>query len=264
MIRSATAALAALLFAALPAAAADYAKPGPFEIDNWDAGPCTIFAPLQLGEGGRKHPVILWGNGTGAQPVSYVAILRHWASHGFTVIAAKTGQAGSGREMLDCLNRAQAAAKTAEARTAYAQRADFSKVGASGHSQGAWGALRTLTDPRIAATAPIQPGGSSMARADPNAKPSPMFLISGSADNVAPPRTQSLIFGVTDAPAFWGTLEGAGHFSPIQDPRRFLEPTTAWFAWKLQGDQEAGKMFVGEACGLCRAREWRIERRNGG
>ena len=27
----------------------------------------------------------------------------------------------------------------------------------------------------------------------------------------------------------------------------------AWLAWQLRGDQEAGRLFTGENCGLCEA-----------
>src|SRR5688500_20303758 len=49
---------------------------------------CTIHRPSTLGQNGVTHPVILWGNGTGATPSTYSALLSHWASHGFIVAAA--------------------------------------------------------------------------------------------------------------------------------------------------------------------------------
>ena len=50
----------------------------------------------------------------------------------------------------------------------------------------------------------------------------------------------------------------------------FLEPNggaaaevgVAWLEWQLRGDQEAGKLFTGEDCGLCADDRWKLERKN--
>src|ERR1043165_5002184 len=77
-------------------AVTDYAAPGPFKVTSKEEGPdCTVFRPETLGEGGLKHPIILWGNGTRSRVPAYTPMLSHWASQGFVVAAANTNSAGS-------------------------------------------------------------------------------------------------------------------------------------------------------------------------
>src|SRR5688500_15778664 len=57
-----------------------------------EAGPdrvYTLFRPEQLGPGGVRNPIVVWGNGGGTTP-SFYTTLPHLASHGFVVIAANT------------------------------------------------------------------------------------------------------------------------------------------------------------------------------
>jgi dienelactone hydrolase len=41
----------------------------------------------------------------------------------------------------------------------------------------------------------------------------------------------------------------------------FARVVGTWLKWQLKGDQIAGKMFVGSACGLCTDPKWTIERK---
>jgi alpha-beta hydrolase superfamily lysophospholipase len=236
---------------------ADPAQPGPHAVKDRDEGSCTVFAPVTL-EG--RHPVILWGNGTNAPIVAYAPLLRHWASHGFVVAAAKSGQAGSGRDMLGCLDRLTQ--RNGEEGGFYSGRLDLSKVGASGHSQGGAGALNAGRDPRIAATAPIQPAGGMMRPEASEAQHAPMLLLSGGADRVASPeRAQAPVFEGARVPVVWATLLPAAHTTPSRGGGAYIGATTAFFRWKLMGDADAAAWFEGEACVLCRSRDWTVRRK---
>src|SRR5688572_2932443 len=171
----------------------DFAEPGPFAVTQTSGGPsCTIHRPTDAALGGPdknlRHPVITWGNGTGATPSVYQGVLRHWATHGFIVTASDSTSTGDAVEMLACLEWILQQDTIAGP---YMGRVDASKIGASGHSQGGGGTLMTGRDARITATAPLQPyilgglGGfqtSSIAQ-----QKGPMFLMSGSDDTIATP-----------------------------------------------------------------------------
>jgi hypothetical protein len=64
---------------------------GPFGIVETDkTGPMsnyTIIAPKELGQGGVKHPILIWGPGAGSTPAIYQTLLNHIASHGFVVVS---------------------------------------------------------------------------------------------------------------------------------------------------------------------------------
>ncbi|TVP59198.1 MAG: alpha/beta hydrolase, partial [Halomonadaceae bacterium] len=124
-----------------------YASTGPHTTVSEAAGSeCTVYRPANLTSG---HPVILWGNGTGTGPGTYQGGLNHWASWGYVVVAANTQNAGSGEEMLGCLDYLTD--------NTMASQLNLNRVGTSGHSQGGGGSLMSGRDSRITATAPMQP-----------------------------------------------------------------------------------------------------------
>jgi hypothetical protein len=124
--------------------ASSYDVKGPLLTRGFSAGACTIFRPVELKPGSR---VILWGNGTGTQPVSYQALLHQLASYGFVVGAANSPNARTGAEMLGCLD--YLTAENAREGSPYMGKLDLTKVGATGHSQGGGGALMAGRDPGL-------------------------------------------------------------------------------------------------------------------
>lgn len=232
---------------------AAYAETGPFATTSQSGGfSCTIYRPVNL-QG--DHPVILWGNGTGASPSTYGSGLRHWASWGFVVAAANTSNAGSGEEMLDCLDYLQ--------RTSYANQLDFSNVGASGHSQGGGGTIMAARDGRITATAPVQPYilGLGHDTSSQYQQTAPMLLLSGSADTLAGPTlNQAPVYRRVDVPVFWATLSGASHFEPVGNFGDYRGITTAWWLYQLTDDADAADLFTGP-CEVCDLSDWDVERK---
>lgn len=232
----------------------DYSSTGSQSVTTGSAGSnCTIYRPVNLT---GEQPVILWGNGTGASPRSYSALLRHWASWDFVVLAANTSNAGSGEEMLGCLDWLES--------SGYASLVDLTKVGTSGHSQGGGGAIMAGTDPRITTTAPIEGYtlGLGHDRSSWSEQNGPMLLLSGSADTlVSPSRNHAPLFSRANVPVFWAILEGASHFEPSYDGGEFREIATAWFLYQLQSNENASTYFTGANCVYCQDSSWTVERK---
>lgn len=257
--------LAALLLAFLAtpafAQANRYDAPGRHDVKQVRGGPgCLIFRPLAREQ---ASPVILWGNATNTMVVRYAPMLKQWASHGFIVAASESGNAGSGQEMLGCL--AFLEKESSREGSVFKGAVDLSRVGASGHSQGATGAIMAGRDPRVTATAPIQPATRGP-RYEPGAEKKqhgPMLLLSGGADNITEPlASHKPVFETANVPVVWATLLGAGHNTPVvQNSGPYRPAITAWFLWRLMGDEDAGTMFKGAACGYCISPEWAVERR---
>ena len=260
--------VAILLFAALagPAraqGASVYEARGPHAVNNVQAGPgCFFFRPSD--KDGGPYPVILWGNGTNTMPAIYAPMLGQWASHGFIVAAATTGAAGTGKEMLGCLD--YLTKENAREGSAFKGVVDLAHVGAAGHSQGGRGAIMTGRDARVTATAPIQPyTASETYEAGSEAKQhGPMLLLSGGADHVADPaRNQQPVFDGANVPVVWATVNGAGHATPsTRDSGPYRGATTAWFLWRLKGDARAADMFKGDRCGYCADLVWTIRKKD--
>jgi hypothetical protein len=240
---------------------------GPFATTQQSLGlSCTVHRPTTLGQGGVTHPVVLWGNGTGASPSSYSTLLSHLASHGFIAVAANTSNAGNGSQMLGCLSTLTTANGTVG--SVFFQRVDTARVGASGHSQGGAGSIMAGRDARVRTTAPVQPyigfipGGGLFSNASIGQQRGPMLLLSGSADTIAVPGIhQQPVFNGVNQHVFWATRSGASHFEPVGAGGDFRLPITAWFRAELMDDAQAAAVFEGP-CTLCSTLGWTIRQRN--
>ncbi len=245
-------------------AAVDFSEPGSFDIVSSTEGPdCTIIRPETLGTRGLRHPVILWGNGTGAVPETYAGLLAHWASHGFVVAAARTSNPGTGVEMLACLDYLEQENGTPG--SDYARKLNTFQVGAAGHSQGGGGTLMAGRDSRIRATVPFQPYvlGLGYEPGTASIQHAPMLLLSGSSDFIAGPTlNQGPVFNAANVPVFWANLRFAGHFVPVGNAGSYRGPSTAWFRYHLMQDQNARDLFYGEDCGLCNSSAWIINKKD--
>lgn len=232
----------------------DYSATGTDSVTSERGGSsCTVYRPVNLN---GDHPVILWGNGTGASPTSYGALLKHWASWGFVVVAANTANAGSGEDMIACLNWLE--------RSSLASEVNLQRVGTSGHSQGGGGSIMAGTDPRITTTAPIEAYtlGLGHSRTSWTRQSGPMLLLSGSADRLVSPRlNHGPLFSQANVPVFWGILQGASHFEPTRDGGGFRGITTAWFLYQLKDNEHARGEFEGSNCGYCNASSWEVQRK---
>ncbi|WP_378740835.1 acetylxylan esterase [Nocardia brasiliensis] len=250
-------AAALLVTPILPAVAAppavEWDKPGPHQVQVQAMTDHTLYFPAKM----DRHPVIIWGNGSLARPAIYDGLLRHWASHGFIVAAANTVWATSGSEMLqgiDLLTRLNQ-----QSDSPFHQKVDLANIGASGHSRGGGGSLNAGADPRVDTTVPIEPGP----RPSPAALRGPTFLLAGENDTIVTPAGVKQFYESADhIVAIYGSLAGAGHFTPLNDGGGFRGPSTAWFAFHLQGDERARGEFFGANCGICTSKAWNEVQRN--
>jgi dienelactone hydrolase len=267
MVRTARWLAALPVVVVLAAAFAGAAQPSPQTFDvhgalavhGYTGDTCTIFRPVDLKPGSR---VILWGNGTGTQPVDYLVLLQQLASYGFVVAAANTPNAGSGVEMLHCLD--WLTAENTRDGSAYQGKLDLTKVGATGHSQGGGGTLMAGRDPRVTTTAPLMPAGRGDVSAAVSQQHGPMLLLSGGMDTIAPPeRSQKPVFEAAKTPVTWLTRKTAGHLAAMRDAGPYRAALTAWFLYQLDGDAKAGAMFTGDGCGYCTNQDWIIQRKEG-
>lgn len=247
-----------------PSSSADLRSDGPLSVTEESSGPnCQIFRPSELVDG-RKYPVIVWGNGTSSPVSLYQAAFEYWASHGFVVLAATAldGQ-GSGEPQTACLDWLLDAASSG----AFWQDKLCSRIGATGHSQGGAGALMLGMDPRITATAPVQPytqqgwGGYDTSSITSQIA-SPMLLLSGTADNNAIPSVfQQPVFDNANVPVFWANKIGADHYFSALGLRDYRQTLLLWFRLHLMGDESQRDVFYGTNCTLCADQDWMIQRR---
>lgn len=241
----------------------NFERSGPYATTNRSEGPnCRVYRPATLGQNGVRHPVLLWGNGTGTGPTAYSGLLSHWASHGFVVAAAETSNAGTGRDMLACLDYlVQESNRTFGT---YVGVLNTGRVGTSGHSQGGGGSIMAGQDDRVSVTAPIQPYtiGLGHNSASQRNQKGPMFLMSGGGDNIATPYLNAQpVYTRANVPVFWGERRFVSHFEPVGDGGAYRGPSTAWFRYHLMKDDTARSTFSGRFCGLCTSTLWSVQRK---
>lgn len=227
---------------------ASYSNNGGTSVSSSSSSSCTIR------RGGTGNPIIIWGNGTGASPSTYISGLSHWASHGFVVSAANTSNAGTGTAMLACIS---AGANVG---------GDASRVGASGHSQGGGGSIMTGRDSRVDTTAPMQPYTLGLGHNSTvwDEQRGPMLLLTGGSDSIASPSSNAApVFRAANVPVFWAELSGASHFEPTGDFGGYAGISTAWFRYMLKSDTAARNVFISNGCtpsatSSCTRGSWRV------
>ncbi|MFJ5708463.1 acetylxylan esterase [Streptomyces sp. NPDC093105] len=221
-------------------------RPGPYEVEVDIEVVHTFYRPKDPGRSGERHPVVIWGNGTGAVPGIYGSLLRHWASHGFIVAAANTPTSNfalSMRAGIDVLER-----RNGDPGSVYSGAVDLEHIGSAGHSQGGAAAVNAAVDARVDTAVPIQPGPLT----DPDLTDVPLFYLAGQDDLTVWPALVKALYRDSDhLPAVYGEVRGAGHLSSIGDGGDFRAPTTAWLRFWLMGDENARGFFFGPGCGYC-------------
>ncbi|MFJ6433120.1 alpha/beta hydrolase family protein [Streptomyces sp. NPDC091416] len=243
---------------ATTSATTDFGAPGPYATAVEVGVITTLYYPRDIATSDRRHPVIVWGNGTNGIPLVYRELLIHWAGQGFIVAAANTPQSNLGISMragIDMLTH-----RNADPGSIFHDRVDLEHIGASGHSQGGAAAIVVGADPRIDTILPIQPGPL----ANINAVHVPALLLAGEKDSIVFPFLVKAFYDAADhIPALYGELRGADHFTVVGDPGPFAAPTTAWFRAQLMGDETARAQFFGPGCGICTdTTTWSDVRRN--
>lgn len=240
--------------------AADPAKPGPFmtTTEN-EVGPGMAYTMVRPRDLMRRHPVITWGNGTGTTPPTYRALLELYASHGFIVIASNSMNVAQGNPppMLDGVTWVLEQDMTAG--SALFEKVDRDRIGATGHSQGAFAASSAGTDPRIKSIAPIQVLGAG------RGLHGPVLGLCGTMDTVVPCSSNLRSFmSIADQPVMYAELKAADHTNWIFSPggaHPYWVITNAWFRVHLMGDNALRPLFYGADCTYCKDDAWVVMRK---
>ncbi|MDD3837908.1 MAG: alpha/beta hydrolase [Phenylobacterium sp.] len=262
----------------------------------------TVYRPQDLSAfgGEAKLPIVAWGNGACSNAgLLFANFLTQVASHGYLVIASgpkdaalpafaaqRTGQlqpAGTvpaGRTRDEDLIKAVdwAIAENAREESPYFGKLDPTKVALMGQSCGGLQATAMAGDPRIKTvviwnsgvfnTPGPAPGGaatqslSGATNESLKAFHAPVAYFLGGPSDIAYANGKNDFQRVT-VPAFFGSIN-SGHGGTFNHPGGgwYGEVGVRWLDWRLKGDAEAGRWFVGEDCVLCRDTIWEVARKN--
>jgi len=253
---------------------ADPSKAGPYKtITENDVGPTagdppdggaaprfTMFRPDNLAEVALCHPVITWGNGTGATPNMYGTLLKNFASHGFVVIASNNTNVARGNPAPMIVGVTWVLAQNDDPSSNLYHRIDTTHIGATGHSQGAMATSQASGDSHITTNIPIE--GAS---AQKNLHGPAMFFCGGQDTTVGCSGATSALAAVTTLPAMYAELIAVDHGSWMSRGSTLSVSDTAFTAWMrvhLMGDSELRSWFYGASCKLCTDSAWTIDRKN--
>ncbi len=254
--------------------AADPAAAGPFAtVTETNVGPqagqgadggapvaFTMFRPMELGDGGRCHPVVTWGNGTGSNPSLYKVLLNHLASHGFVVIASDSPNVAQGDPPPMVAGVTWVLEQNDDPASPLYQHIDTMHVGATGHSQGGFATTTAGGDSHVLSIAPLC-GASNQRNLH-----GPAFLFCGGMDTTVPCSTVMSAFnGISNQPVMLATYLTADHANWITfrgtTPGPVEVAVTAWMRVHLMGDTALRSWFYGPACTLCTDPDWQIQQK---
>jgi dienelactone hydrolase len=242
--------------------AADPAQKGPYAtVTENNVGPdmaFTLFRPMDLTQDPQLHPVITWGNGTGTTPNVYAFLLDQLASHGFIVIASNSMNVAQGTPPPMLQGVDWVFQQNDDMTSPLYHHVDTSRVGATGHSQGAFATTTAGSDMRITTIAPIEgtlPNGQLHG---------PALLLCGGMDTTVGCDGTMSAFTADTVPVMYAELLAASHTNwftggfggaPMHP---FVVAVTAWMRVQLMNDTALRPWFYGPDCSLCKDTAWNI------
>ena len=235
----------------------------------------TVYYPTDLSASParEKLPVLIWGNGACRnEGRRFQGTLSKVASHGFLVVAVglheprEGAPSTTGKQMIEGIDWAEKANTSVEALSG---KIDTDKIAVMGQSCGGLMTIEAAHDPRINTIGVINSGvynaGPNTGRSITTATKetlktvhSPALYMNGGEEDAAYPNSNDDVAKLNQVPVFYGVMKGAGHIATHRHKNggRFAEVITAWLEYRLKGDPEAAKMFVGPQCGLCTDPQW--------
>jgi pimeloyl-ACP methyl ester carboxylesterase len=222
----------------------------------------TLSYPMELGDRGLHHPLVLWDNASGVVgPSVYFGTQQQLATHGFVVYAAFSSSADGGelRDGIDWL-----LAENARPASDLFDKLDPQQIAVVGHALGSIASFAAAADPRVTTSVHISGAtNESLGRGHALLKdlhaPAAFFCDAGGGISFAygdPTASCQWDFDHTTTPVFLATIEGG----ELNDMRGAL---VAWLRWLLLGDTSMKAMFAGGACTLCSRAGWsEVEQRD--
>jgi hypothetical protein len=209
---------------------------GPFatvvKVMNTPPGGWLIY-PMDIGKGGMKHPIFVFGPGAGTGPDTYDAE-GHWdryVSYGFVVycVGSSTNDGSGTKTALDWVLM-----QNETMGSPLYHNLDTSKVAVGGHSLGSIMTFAILPDDRVTTSVHIS-GGSFDMMGSTHLTKETMFMCGpdGNAD-LAQPQCDT-DYMVAKVPIFYTKLQGATH---ITSARLGWAATIAWLLWHLAGQED--------------------------
>ena len=263
-----------------------YSQPGDyttayteFPSDNESIGKIRVWYPAELESSSKTWPMIMVVNASGTPAASYEPFFPRLASWGFIVVGNEDGQTGNGETAsltLDFMLNMPAG-------SVLSGKIDYDSMGIIGYSQGGAGAICAVTNYENGARYKAMFTGSAayptLAKNmgweyDVSKVTIPYFMTAGtgkSDDSGNDPEKgyggvsplSALITNydsiADDVPKVRARAVGAEHEQMLMRSDGYM---TAWMLYQLNGDEEAGSVFVGENAEILHNANWQDVEKN--
>lgn len=264
----------------LPLEGAPLAEAGPYEVLSeraFNSAGHILFRPAELDAFPTQDilPIMVWGNGGCAiDGTRYSEFLSTIASHGFlvmttTAIEGEDQRQQNAADLLAAITWAEA--ENERAGSPLNGKIDTSQIAVMGQSCGGFLSIGLGTDPRVSTIGVFNSGVQAPNPTAPNSAfattdalfelHGPVMFINGHEVDFMMEASHTNFDLVNHVPAFYGARQNAGHTATVFHPGggEFANVASSWIRYHFKGDEEAGRMFVGEDCELCTNFNWDVE-----
>jgi ketosteroid isomerase-like protein/dienelactone hydrolase len=217
-------------------------------------------------------PVLIWGNGGCAMnSAGYRGFLTTVASHGFVAVATAVIEGEETRRAnTDDLEQGLdwVMAENERAESPLYGKISTDRVAVMGTSCGGFMSIDLGGDPRVDTIGVFNSGVQDANRDDRSptapapaalaALHGPVLLVNGHERDFMMDESQDTFAALNHVPVFYGARHNAGHSATVFHPGggEFANVAAQWLKFVLKTDTEAGRRFVGPACGLCTNDTW--------
>ncbi|KOY15315.1 poly(ethylene terephthalate) hydrolase family protein [Paenibacillus xylanivorans] len=246
-----------------------FALPGTYEVDTLEIKDeqgeklYRIYSPQSTDV---LHPLIVWGNGTGALPDNYDELLRHLAGWGFIVIDTYSQTTGTGKEIMAAIE--YMLSENEATVSPFYKRIQKDRIAAAGHSQGSTGVINAHTNFEsgnliktiVSIALPELKYCDPEDVYDTSALKVPFFVMGGTRDFIISPSDSNqlaLSNSNPTLPVLMAMAKGAAHTAIEQDGGQHRGYLTAWMRYQLMNDSEARMAFVGNSAEIGTNNHWK-------
>lgn len=261
-----------------------YTNKGTYEVSyvEYDAGSekigqFKIWYPAEMERSDTTYPLVVMANGTGVPASKYEPIFDHLASHGFIVIGNEDGESWNGLSSAESLDFMLDSNK--DTSSIFYGKIDTANIGIAGHSQGGIGAVSAVTEHEngnyyktiYTASAPHRELATALEWIHDVSKINiPYFMTAGTLQVDAGNEKDSGIAPLSALQANYETLSddimkiyarrvNTDHGDMLANADGYM---TAWFMYHLKGDEEAGRVFIGEDAEILGNADWQDIEKN--
>jgi dienelactone hydrolase len=258
----------------------------------------TVYHPKNLAAlKGKKMPIVAWGNGACRNEGNrFRQFLTEIASHGYLAVAigpigpkeveappppppvqpgaatpapTRSAPATMSSQLIDAID--WAIKENSRKGSAYFGKLDTTKIAVMGQSCGGIQAIKASLDPRVTMTIAWNSGlvpNQSVAmewveKSHLSKLHAPIAWFNGDPGDVAHPNAKDDFEKTNGVPALFAWREGMGHGGTYREANggELGKIAVAYLNWRLKGDKQAAKMFVGADCDLCKDKNWHVAKK---